>query len=129
MCGKKNYRLRRSQTRRVSPEGDKAGVRRVIRGGSWYGYGGWDCRSAYRGRNEPDDRDRNLGFRLLLGHFELRSGQGGGAAGSGATNDRADGNDADRRGAGDTAGRGSAGSGGLVEKIFKGLKNPFRKKK
>ncbi|UOG91018.1 MAG: formylglycine-generating enzyme family protein [Candidatus Thiothrix sulfatifontis] len=108
--------------------GDQAGVERVVRGGAWL-YDGVFCRSAYRYRYEPDDRYNDLGFRLLLGHFELRSGQGGGAAGSRATNDRADGNDADRRGAGDTAGRGSAGSGGLVEKIFKGLKNPFRKKK
>lgn len=76
----------------------KAGVGRVVRGGSCGNFGS-SVRSAYRG--EPDVRHLILGFRLLLGHFELRSGQGGGAA----------------------------GSEGLVEKIFKGLKKPFRKKK
>ena len=36
---------------------------RVIRGGSWYG-GQKTLRSAYRGRNHPDLRDNNLGFRI-----------------------------------------------------------------
>ncbi len=36
---------------------------RVVRGGCWYGIS-WDLRSAYRGRNHPDDRDIYLGFRV-----------------------------------------------------------------
>jgi formylglycine-generating enzyme required for sulfatase activity len=66
--------------------GDKAGVGRVIRGGSWGG-DGWGCRSACRLGLEPVERNCILGFRLVLGHIELRPGQGGGAA----TQARADG--------------------------------------
>ncbi|MDD5395259.1 MAG: formylglycine-generating enzyme family protein [Thiothrix sp.] len=55
--------------------GDKAGVERVVRGGSWGDFGG-SCRSAYRFRYEPDGRsDSGGGFRLILGHFELRPGR------------------------------------------------------
>ena len=45
----------------------KAGARRVIRGGSWIS-SGRVCRSAFRDRHQPDDRDNNLGLRLALGH-------------------------------------------------------------
>jgi formylglycine-generating enzyme required for sulfatase activity len=41
---------------------DPVGASRVIRGGAWINYAR-DCRSAYRGRSEPEDRDYNLGFR------------------------------------------------------------------
>ena len=56
----------------TDPEGvaggdQEAGVRRVVRGGSWF-YAGWYCRSAYRGGNVPVVRYDLLGFRLLLGH-------------------------------------------------------------
>jgi formylglycine-generating enzyme required for sulfatase activity len=111
--------------------GGKAGVRRVVRGGSWYDDGG-GCRSACRDGDGPVVRlNSDLGFRLSLGHVELRPGQGGGAAGSGATNQhsRADGAGAGRRGAGDTTDRDSTGSGGLVDKLFNGLTKSFRKKK
>ena len=47
--------------------GEQTGVERVVRGGSWDDYGR-DCRSAYRLRDEPDNRDYVIGFRLLLGH-------------------------------------------------------------
>jgi formylglycine-generating enzyme required for sulfatase activity len=40
----------------------KSGPRRVMRGGSWYGYAG-RCRSANRHWREPDYRYGNLGFR------------------------------------------------------------------
>ena len=103
--------------------GDQAAFRRVVRGGSWSAHGR-HCRSACRYWSEPDDRDNVVGFRLLLGH-ELRAGQGGRAA----KQARADDADADRRGVGDTAGRSSVGSGGVVENFFKGLTNSFRKKK
>jgi formylglycine-generating enzyme required for sulfatase activity len=39
--------------------------RRALRGGSWY-YGGWSCRSAYRHRSEPGNRDACIGFRVAL---------------------------------------------------------------
>jgi formylglycine-generating enzyme required for sulfatase activity len=50
-----------------NPEGSQTGVGRVVRGGSWYGYGR-RCRSAYRYGDEPDDRSYRSGFRLILGH-------------------------------------------------------------
>lgn len=38
---------------------------RVLRGGSWIN-NGRNARSAYRNRNEPDNRNDNIGFRLAL---------------------------------------------------------------
>ena len=71
----------------IDPEGiaggDKAGVRRVVRGGSWDDYGE-SVRSAIRSRGDPASRSYYLGFRLVLG-LELQPvQQGGGAAGRGA---------------------------------------------
>ena len=43
----------------------KAGAKRIIRGGSWNN-NGRNVRSAIRNRNEPDNRNNNLGFRLAL---------------------------------------------------------------
>ncbi|MEZ5535312.1 MAG: formylglycine-generating enzyme family protein [Thiolinea sp.] len=63
-------------------EGGTAGVRRVMRGGSWLG-DGRRCRSAIRLRDGPDYRYNLIGFRLSLGHAELR--QGDGVAGSGVS--------------------------------------------
>ncbi len=40
---------------------------RVLRGGSWNGFGRF-CRSAIRRRYVPDLRNDNIGFRLILGH-------------------------------------------------------------
>ena len=39
---------------------------RVLRGGSWYGFPAY-CRSAYRGRNAPDDIGGYVGFRVVCG--------------------------------------------------------------
>ncbi|MBN2054538.1 SUMF1/EgtB/PvdO family nonheme iron enzyme [bacterium] len=39
---------------------------RVIRGGSWNNDAD-NCRSAYRNRRNPDNRNRNRGFRLVRG--------------------------------------------------------------
>ena len=39
---------------------------RVLRGVSW-NYRAWDCRSASRNGDEPSERSRDLGFRLLTG--------------------------------------------------------------
>ena len=54
------------------------GASRVLRGGSWFLHGR-DVRSALRPRNAPDDRNDLIGFRLSLGHAELRSSQASGA--------------------------------------------------
>jgi formylglycine-generating enzyme required for sulfatase activity len=71
----------------IDPEGiaggDKAGVRRVVRGGSWDDLGGL-VRSAFRFRLDPADRFRRMGFRLALGLELQPAQQGGGAAGRGA---------------------------------------------
>ena len=51
---------------------------RVVRGGSWDFYGGGGVRSAIRFRLTHDFRYGSLGFRLALGHTELRAGGRGG---------------------------------------------------
>jgi formylglycine-generating enzyme required for sulfatase activity len=48
---------------RQDPQGPERASARVLRGGSWNGYGGL-CRSANRHRDEPGERDRLCGFRL-----------------------------------------------------------------
>ncbi|MDR3037724.1 MAG: formylglycine-generating enzyme family protein, partial [Candidatus Adiutrix sp.] len=55
----------------TDPQGPSAGVDRVYRGGSWGQWSGFnnieDCRSAYRGSLDPDNRgDFDLGFRLAF---------------------------------------------------------------
>ncbi len=49
----------------TDPSGYSSGFYRVDRGGSW-NYGGAGCRAAYRGRNDPNNRDVDLGFRPAL---------------------------------------------------------------
>ena len=46
-----------------NPSGPASGSFRVVRGGSWIDDAD-HCRSAYRGNNDPSNRDLNLGFRL-----------------------------------------------------------------
>jgi formylglycine-generating enzyme required for sulfatase activity len=46
------------------PSGPTSGSSRVLRGGSWYGYGHY-CRSACRGSNDPDYRGNRIGFRVV----------------------------------------------------------------
>ena len=93
------WQAKLSATSVTDPEnvdgGDQAGVERVVRGGSWGG-DGRGVRSAFRNGHVSGDRFYRIGFRLVLGHFELRRGQGGGVAGSEATSHHsgADGNDA-----------------------------------
>jgi len=48
----------------TDPQGPSSGSGRVVRGGSWNNEAR-NCRSANRNRNLPDNRDNNLGFRLL----------------------------------------------------------------
>jgi len=66
----------------VDPGGPTAGVRRVLRGGSWLS-GARGLRSAYRSGGAPGDRGGDIGFRLALGP-ELRPEGQAGKAGSGA---------------------------------------------
>lgn len=47
-----------------NPRGSTLGSRRVVRGGSWFSYGAYDCRVAYRGGNREDYRANDVGFRL-----------------------------------------------------------------
>jgi formylglycine-generating enzyme len=50
---------------RDNPDGPSSGTERIIRGGGWFG-GIRTVRVSGRGTREPDSRDRNLGFRLLI---------------------------------------------------------------
>jgi formylglycine-generating enzyme required for sulfatase activity len=50
----------------VDPSGPEEGSYRVLRGGSWFIYGGY-ARSAPRHRYDPALRDDGIGFRLALG--------------------------------------------------------------
>jgi len=47
-----------------------AGANRVLRGGSWNN-NGRNCRSANRNRNEPGNRNHNIGFRLALAQARM----------------------------------------------------------
>lgn len=49
----------------TDPTGPRDGQYRVLRGGSWYAYGG-SCRAAYRGGYAPADRGNDLGFRCVI---------------------------------------------------------------
>lgn len=46
----------------VEPVGPPSGSQRVARGGSWL-FDSWHVRIAFRGRDEPGRRNKNLGFR------------------------------------------------------------------
>jgi len=48
------------------------GTDRVIRGGSWNDFGR-NARSAYRNRNDPGNRDNDLGFRFALAREKQRT--------------------------------------------------------
>ena len=64
----------------TDPTGPFEGVRRVVRGGSSWS-AAKNCRSAYRGRSEPDFRDSYLGFRLVAGQPGESGASGRRAAG------------------------------------------------
>lgn len=49
----------------IDPMGPESGTERICRGGAWSSYSA-SIRSAFRGRDEPDNRGNNLGFRLSL---------------------------------------------------------------
>lgn len=52
----------------IDPQGSEKGSHRVLRGGSWYSYGGGYCRSAHRHDGDSGRRTGSIGFRLALGH-------------------------------------------------------------
>ena len=54
-----------SQSPSYNPTGPSSGYCRVFRGGGW-NYNAMNCRVAYRGSLNPDNRDNNLGLRLAL---------------------------------------------------------------
>ena len=56
------YRVDDARREDASANGD---VLRVVRGGSWISHADY-ARSAYRNRFPPDNRDDNLGFRVVL---------------------------------------------------------------
>jgi formylglycine-generating enzyme required for sulfatase activity len=57
----------------TDPQGPAQGQYRVLRGGSW-GHLAWDCRSSYRGGDDPNNRDGYLGFRVAVS-APIREGQ------------------------------------------------------
>ena len=56
---------RYSKSSQTNPTGATSGSGRVSRGGCWIGDAGL-CRSSYRSDDAPDDRNSDLGFRLVL---------------------------------------------------------------
>ena len=73
-CAAARLRIRWRSCSVVSGWRSKTGADRVIRGGSWNN-NARNCRSAYRNRNEPDNRNNNLGFRCARAHD--RTGRSG----------------------------------------------------
>jgi formylglycine-generating enzyme required for sulfatase activity len=67
----------------IDPMGPGWGVRRVLRGGSWFSYG-WNVRSAQRGAFGPGYRNDDAGFRLARGqvHRQVAPGAPGRSRGS-----------------------------------------------
>ncbi|MBI3269946.1 MAG: SUMF1/EgtB/PvdO family nonheme iron enzyme [Planctomycetes bacterium] len=50
----------------VNPAGPEEGDERVMRGGSWLNHQPRKLRAAYRGKQPPDERSGNVGFRAAL---------------------------------------------------------------
>ncbi|MEM6632804.1 MAG: SUMF1/EgtB/PvdO family nonheme iron enzyme [Bacteroidota bacterium] len=51
----------------------RKGENRVLRGGNWLN-DARNCRVSNRNRNEPDNRDNNVGFRLALSPAHGKAG-------------------------------------------------------
>lgn len=61
---------------KTAPSGLDTGRVRVVRGGGWFNDAGY-CRSAFRIRSTPDNRDVNLGFRVAaVREIELQERKG-----------------------------------------------------
>ena len=54
-----------AKAKKIDPRGPSAGARRVFRGGSWGSFRA-SLRSANRGRDVPDSRGSNIGFRVIV---------------------------------------------------------------
>ena len=54
-----------SSSSQTNPTGPADGSFRVLRGGSWGSSAAAGCRVSFRGINYPDDRNYNIGFRLV----------------------------------------------------------------
>ncbi|KAA0230092.1 hypothetical protein EDS67_08620 [candidate division KSB1 bacterium] len=70
MCKTNNQQNRSLQTARAviryySKRAAIVGSNRVLRGGSWNN-NAQNCRSANRNWNSPDNRNNNIGFRLVF---------------------------------------------------------------
>jgi len=63
--GKKYYDECKNKGIVENPAGPETGSRLVLRGGSWGNYG-LRCRSANRSNFSPDDRNGDIGFRLVF---------------------------------------------------------------
>ena len=63
--GEKYYEKCKNKGSVENPAGQETGSSRVLRGGSWYD-NGRNCRSANRYNNIPDDRDNDIGFRVVF---------------------------------------------------------------
>jgi formylglycine-generating enzyme required for sulfatase activity len=92
---------------------------RVVRGGSWFDLD-MNVRSAIRDWFSPAYCDSYLGFRLALGHAELRPGEAQELAIDGGTGRRV----AEQR----QTGSPSIAEGGVASNWLKHLTNPFSKK-
>ncbi len=66
----------------IEPLGPPGGRRRVLRGGTWIGDGGY-CRSAIRLGFDPGNRGGGIGFRLARGSSPLAGGPAGSLGGAG----------------------------------------------
>ncbi len=101
----------------IDPQGPETGVYRVLRGGSWFSYGGY-CRSAYRNSYGPSHRYYYIGFRLARGH-ELKPSRVLGA-GQQPVGSRAGGARGGQAGDGLRGDKKSKGFMGHIKDLFKG---------
>lgn len=109
----------------IAPDSPASGTLvRVLRGGSWSDLGGL-VRSAFRVSYAPDIRYLSLGFRLALGHFELR--QGGGAGGAERLKTGAQGAAAGRRVAEQRQNVAASGAKTLLQKTLGTITEWFKK--
>jgi formylglycine-generating enzyme required for sulfatase activity len=66
------FQIRRQRRVKPSLQRGQAKDHRVVRGGSWNNNQN-NARCAYRNRNEPDNWNNNIGFRIVVAHTLLFS--------------------------------------------------------